>query len=157
MLKFSIIPIQSIANSNSIYWGQSIEKKFRNEWIISFNCSNFKIPFAPDQRTVQEPVTRSWDTALCTAPKAAERRRTFFMLVPSSSVTSLLHSFLSASLLASSWLVTCPTSCSSLISMTARRSDSRSVSVSSSSSRPGPSHTLSVSPVSRVTLTCLQS
>ena len=44
MLKFSIIPIQSIANSNSIYWGQSIEKKFRNEWIISFNCSNFKIP-----------------------------------------------------------------------------------------------------------------
>ena len=100
----------------------------------------------------QLPARRSCWTALWTAPKAAVNNNTFFMFLPSSSPANRLVSFLSASLRASSWVLTSPTSCSSLISMTPSRSDNRSVSVSSSSSllEPGSMLTSASPPTNKV-------
>ena len=92
-------------------------------------------------QSMVQGITRSCCSAEWTAPKAAVRRSTFFILSPTSSAAFLLAStpsvlltLSSALVLASASALTWPSSCSSLSSITLSRSLSLSASASSACS-----------------------
>ena len=128
-----------IFNFHNIYsisckWSNKARNEMSRLWKSATYCNVKWFARLPDyQSTVQAPARISCWRAVWTAPKAAVNSKTFFIFLPSSSPASLLVSRLSACLRASCWLLSSPTSCSSLISITPSRSDSLSVSSSSSS------------------------